>query len=126
MDNVKLPIIFDAKTGEVLATNKLKPKNIENFLKTLDDKKVSEILTQLNFVRKIAEKIEKATKNYVKTKIDLDFTDEMFFEEWRLKKIYTRRFDEKKLLKEGTKKEIKMWNELKTKYSSTSEAIKFG
>lgn len=125
MDLVQMPKIFDTKTGEVLQVNKLQPKTIEAFLKTLDDQKVSEILTQLNFVRKVADKIEKTTKNYIKNKLP-EFEGETYFGDWRIKKVGYARFSEGKLLKEGTPRDIADWKRIKAKYTETSDSLRFG
>jgi tRNA(Ile)-lysidine synthase TilS/MesJ len=109
----------------VLQVNKLKPKAIESFLKTLSVEKVSEILTQLNYARKVADKIEKTTKNYIKNQLE-EFEEETFYGDWRIKKYYSTRFDEKRFLKEGTKEEIDFYNEIKNKYRTTTEIQKFG
>jgi len=125
MDLVQIPKIYDSNTGEVLQVNKLKPKAIESFLKTLSVEKVSEILTQLNYARKVADKIEKTTKNYIKNQLE-EFEEETFYGDWRIKKYYSTRFDEKRFLKEGTKEEIDFYNEIKNKYRTTTEIQKFG
>ena len=126
MDNLlEFPKIFDRKTGEVLPVNQLKSKKIENFLQSLTTKEVSTFLTKINFIRKIAEKVEDATKNYVKNKVG-DFEGEIFFEDWRIRKQSFSRFDEQELLNSGNKRDIDDWKRLKAKYTKKSEYIKFG
>src|SRR5687768_5617558 len=125
---LKFPDIYDANTGEVLEINKLTSKNIERFLATQPDPKLSNLLSRLNFVRKIAEKVEKAAKNYIKKNknVEFDASGEAFFEEWRIKKIVSNRFSEKACLESGNARDIADWKRLKERYTVPSETVKFG
>lgn len=122
------PNIVDHKTGEVLQINQLTPKKIESFLKTQHDDGVSNLLSKVNFIRKIADKIETTTKKFIlkEKNIEFDSSGEAFFGSHRIKQQSQRRFSEKLLLETGTKPEIKAWYKLKDKYSVDIDIKKFG
>ncbi|NCC70518.1 hypothetical protein EOM09_02970 [bacterium] len=125
MDNIRIPTIYDTKTGEVLDLRYLKPMYVKKYLNTLDERKISEILTQINHIRKVADKIEKPCKDFIKEKVG-DVEEEAFYGDWRIKRCVTYRFDEKEFMEKGTPEEIEFYNELKKKYTKPSSYLKFG
>jgi len=127
MDNVQSPKLVNPQTGEILQVNQLKPKAVEKALASLPNPVLSDYLSQINFVRRIADKLETAIKDFIKKNKELNFVEnQAVFEEWKVQKVVTRRFNEKKLLTEGTEIEKQMYLSLKEKYTEESEYIKFG
>ena len=97
------------------------PKMIEEHLKGLGVQSQSKLLTKVNYARRVAEKLEKGIKGYVKKTVAFEFDEEGNFEwgEHRIKKVSgRRRFDEKKLLNSGNQEDIDTYLHLKKKYIS--------
>lgn len=119
-------MIVDVKTGERMTVAMAKPKQIEGFIKSLSNPKISELLTQVNFFKRVSEKLEKSLKDYIKGSVELKFDDDgiSFFEEHRIKKLITYRFSEKKLMAEGTNEEIAQWISLKKKFTEPAEQLR--
>lgn len=123
MVDLKIPTMYKPETGEVLKHYEYTPTNIKAYLSTLTDAKLAEYFTKLNYLRRIMVKIETIVKDLIKNKVG-DFDETAMFEDIKLSKTRYTRFDEKKLLKEGTPNEIKVWNRLKKKYTSTVESVR--
>lgn len=108
--------IVDVKTGEVIEIEKA------------TDMQLSEFLTDINYKRKQSAKIEQAVKKHIKSKRikgeDFDDNGVMLFGHHQIKRYYSYRFDTKKLMKEGTKEEIALFEKLKKKYTVGTEIVK--
>jgi hypothetical protein len=112
--------IIIQETGEVLDLNKK--------IESMTNPEKAQVLSQINYIRRNTEKLEKMIKDWIKKNANLEFDEfdgTAFFENWKLKTISGSRFSESELLKNGTEDEIKTWGKLKSKYSKESSYIKF-
>lgn len=119
--------VVDTLTGEMkFRLTTARQQEIENFVKTLPDNQKSELLTKSNFLNRVLGGLEKALKDYVKQKPDLEFDDNgvAMWQDFRVKKILTARFSERKLLEEGNEEEKALWDKLKTKFTTSTESIR--
>lgn len=125
MDDIILPQLINPATGEILKPNQLTPKLLNSVISTFSNQKISEFLTQVNFFKRCADRIEKALKETIKDSV-VDFNDENVaeFEDHKISKITRKAFSEKKLMTKGNDVEKAMWLSLKDKYTETSEYIK--
>lgn len=119
--------IFDDLTGEVVPLDK-RPSDMKAYIKTLEPKDQSILLTKVNYLRKLVGAAEKTIKDYVKA-LDLDFDDDgvAMWQEFKLKKVSTYRFNKKKFEDEATaaeKEVIKAAEEIQEKYKSLTTSIR--
>lgn len=111
MNKLAIP---DTTTGELIPIEKA------------TDMQLSLYLTEINHQRKIAEKIERKVKDYIKKqRIDANNFEEgsMEFGNHKIKTFMSFRFSEKLLKEKGTKKEQKLWKELKRKYTLGTQIV---
>lgn len=123
-----LPMIVDEDTGEVFAAHKVKPAQLRNIIAKLPDETLSGMLTEFNYIGKLARKIETGIKNYIKEEKGLKFneeTDMAKFVDWALVRYPQRRFNEKRLMAEGTEEEKEVYKKIKEKYTDTNTITKF-
>ena len=118
--------IVNHQSGEIFRLDKAKEQEVKNLIASFSDPYKSELLTKVNFFRRVTELLEKVIKGDVKSR-ELEFDDQghAYWEDFKLTKSVTRRFNEKKLMSEGSEAEKKSWLKLKDKYTVPSESISF-
>jgi len=126
MEDLMLPKVMDPETGEFMDIRNIKDIELDKCIASLPNQLLSQFLSQANFVRRVAEKLEGRAKEIIKMKV-LYFNAEgkAEFEQWRISKVKTTRFDEKKLMEEGSEIEKTFYKSIKEKYSVETEYIKF-
>lgn len=119
-------IIVDKKTGEAVDLLKIDKKEIEKQINAMTENQVTDNFIQLKLLAKFFSKLEDLIKIRVKneTKEELEEEDETLFGNIKVKRIFSTRFDEKKLLTDGDDYDKYEWERLKNKYSKASSYIK--
>lgn len=111
--------IIIQQTGEIL--------NLDQKINAMTDQEKSLALTQINFIRKLTEKLEKKLKSFIKDQ-ELEFDDDgyAYWQDHRLKQASRAALSKKAIYDSGNTKDIAAYEELERKYIRSTSYIKFG
>ena len=101
-------VILDKATGNIIPTN-ISKSEVRKYVSNLTDMSKSEILTQVNYIKRITTSIEDEIKSFIKSNVELDpNTLDASWLGHRVSQAIRYTFSKELFEKEGTEKEKKI------------------
>lgn len=119
--------LINKKTGEYINMN-INKQGVQSYVESLSDEAKSDVLKQVNWVKRVTTAMDKAIKDYIKTQTEIN--DDEGFGEWhghKVSRVNRYVFDKKKLEKEGSEEEkeiIRKAEKIQEKYKSPKSYLK--